>query len=485
MGKNKKINKMNKFVGDQSSKRYGDMIPKYMKKPKLQESGFFFGYKNIDYIGKPEDKDGHVLIVGGAGSGKSSCIAIPTLETWRGTIFAIDIKGELTEQWNKIHSPKRTFKVFDFTVDLSNKEEMKAFSGYDPFYFMRQSGEVNLVQNAREISHAIIPLPLNISDPFWIQSARHVLTAVLLYGYSIGASFNSTMTRIQSTPIWDLIEEINNSDNLTAKMHLSQFNQIEDPTNNKMLIGIGAELSSKVIVFTTDLRIKNIFSNIKNSIKWEDLENQNIFMRISEDKLGQWDGVLTMMLTQLIRTMERRPEKYSSNSKKLPPVLLLLDEFPRLGKVEVIDNAIATLRSKNVTICLMVQSLAQLDKIYGKESRKIILDNCQYKAILQVSDPEEQKFFSEMAGSINTSVKSVSEGKSESVNKEDDKENINSIIKNNSLSVSELRQPTIYPHEFANLGKELVLMIPKGFCRINKAPYYKSNKDEGNDKIVI
>lgn len=156
-------------------------------------------------------------------------------------------------------------------------------------------------------------------------------------------------------------------------------------------MGIGAELSSKIVTFVTDLRIKNAFTPSKDSIKWEDLENQNIFMRIAEDKLGQWDGAITMMLTQLIRTMERRPEMHSSKERKLPPVLLLLDEFPRLGKIEIIENAIATLRSKGVSICIMMQSLAQLDKIYGKESRKIIVDNCQYKAILKVSDPKNKK----------------------------------------------------------------------------------------------
>ena len=123
-----------------------------------------------------------------------------------------------------------------------------------------------------------------------------------------------------------------------------------------------------------------------------------------------------MMLTQLIRTLERRPDKFS-NERKLPPILLLLDEFPRLGKIDVIQNAVSTLRSKGVTICLVVQSLAQLDKIYGKESRQIIADNCQYKAILGVTDPENQKTISDMIGTINVRQNSINDSSSRSLGK--------------------------------------------------------------------
>ena len=57
--------------------------------------GFIFGKMGGKYVTKKEDKDGHILVVGGAGSGKTSCIAIPSLLAWREPVFCIDIKGEL------------------------------------------------------------------------------------------------------------------------------------------------------------------------------------------------------------------------------------------------------------------------------------------------------------------------------------------------------------------------------------------------------
>lgn len=76
----------------------------------LEPHGVVFGRKDNYYIVKPEDLDGHVLVVGGVGSGKSSCIAIPTLRGWNESVFAIDIKGELYEK-TKDYRPN--IKVFE------------------------------------------------------------------------------------------------------------------------------------------------------------------------------------------------------------------------------------------------------------------------------------------------------------------------------------------------------------------------------------
>jgi type IV secretion system protein VirD4 len=459
---------------DQSYYRYGRNIPQYMLHDKREDTGFFFGTGPFGnhYIGKPEDHDGHILVVGGAGSGKSTCIAIPTLKTWKGAILAIDIKGELTDRWNEIDTPNRPAKIFNLTKDEG------IFSSYDPFHFLKHDDEFNLVQNAREIAHAIIPLPLTIQEPFWIQSAQHVLTATLLYGFIQGISFNAIMSRILTTPIWGLIAEIEDKAP-EVDFHIKQFSGIENPADNKMLTGISAELNNKVIGLAANLPIKKSFTPAENSINWDDLESHNIFMRVPEDKLGQYDGALTLMITQLIRSLERRKDKQftldgkpkvlSANGNEIPPTLLLLDEFPRLGKIDVIQNAVSTLRSKGVTICLMMQSLAQLDRIYGVDTRKIIVDNCQYKAILNVTDPGNQKIFSDMAGTIVVPTAGVTSTETDSV--------LNDSSVSEGFQLTETREPSIHPHEFACLSNDMVLMTPEGYCRVNKAPYYNENKN--------
>lgn len=77
-------------------------------------SGVVFGKQGGKYATMPETTDGHILVVGGAGSGKTAAIAIPTLMSWKDRVFAIDIKGELYEKTKKARSGEQ-IKVFNPT----------------------------------------------------------------------------------------------------------------------------------------------------------------------------------------------------------------------------------------------------------------------------------------------------------------------------------------------------------------------------------
>lgn len=415
-----------------------------------RESAFLFGKEGEDYVGKFQENDGHIAIFGGSGSGKSSGIAIPNVATWKSPIFAFDFKGELVAQ-----AKKRKPQI------LNMIEGQKKFYWYNPFYFISQDGNDNIVQNARELVQAIIPLPHNISDPFWIMSAREVLTGAIVYYFQIGADFIDAMIEIKTTPMSQLLERI--ILNPIAKACVNP----DLGHNPKMLAGVSAELHNNIAVFATDTLVQDAFSASPNpfcsNIKWEDLECSDIFIRIDHSKILQWSGVIRLMVTQLIRTLERRPEKYSPDGANIKPTLLLLDEFPQYGKIDVIASALSTLRSKNVTIALFNQSLADLDAIYGKDIRRVILDNCPYKAILNASDAETQRYFSDLVGTVKVPSKGISANYTEFGHPS-----------GFSCNITESREPFIHSHEFASM-QSIVLLHPLGFSRIEKVSYSRAS----------
>ena len=425
-------------------------VPPSMLFDPYRKSAFLFGKAWDDCVGKLQDNDGHISIFGGSGSGKSSTIAIPTLATWKSPIFAFDFKGELVAR-----ARKRKSKI------LNMIEGQTKLYWYDPFYFIRQNGNENRVQNARELAQAIIPLPFNVSDPFWIMSARDILTSAILYYFDIGAAFIDAMIEIKTTSMSQLFATI--SANVTAKACLNP----DLDHNPKMLAGVSAELHNHIAIFATDSLVQDVLSPSKDTscanIKWEQLETSDIFIRIDHSKIRQWGSVIRLMITQLIRTLERRPEKYSPEGANIKPTLLLLDEFPQYGKIDVITSALATLRSKNVTISLFNQSLADLDATYGKDVRRVILDNCPYKAILNSADAETQRYFSDLVGTVKVPAKGISTSYDE----------LGQPL-GYSCNISESREPIIHPHEFAAL-QNIVLLHPYGFSRIEKLSYYKSS----------
>lgn len=443
-----------RVFSDGCSKRAGNHIPPSMLFSSRYTSFFLFGKTATgEAVGKDHGADGHIAVFGGSGSGKTTGIAIPSLCTWKGTIFSFDFKGDLLRYALK----RRNAKILYFLRGQKNRY------WFDPFYLLSEEGEDNLVQNARELAHAIIPLPREIMEPCWVMAARNILTGAIVYYFRLGSGFIDTLIMVKTTKITELLN--NFDDDELAKACL-------DPNldlNPKTLAGISLELQNHIAVFVTDSLIQDVLSpsedGHREQIRWEDLDIGDVFIRMDQSRIDQWGGVMRLILVQLIRTLERRPEKYEPAGRRIPPTLLMLDEFPQYGKIDVITSALKILRSKNVTISLFCQSLADLDETYGKDTRRTILDNCPYKAILSASDAETQRYFSDLVGTVKVPSKGVTANFDEF-----------GCPAGYNVSINESREPIIQPHEFASL-EDIVLLHPgpERFCRAEKETYFRKN----------
>ena len=408
------------------------------------ENGVVFGKMRTNYLVMPQNTEGHIMVVGGQGSGKSSSIAIPTLLNYNSSIFAIDIKGELSEIRKRYN--KGTIKVF---------EPLNKYSPhYDPYLVLKDGDKI---QGAREIVNSIITIPPEEKDPYWKQSAQNLMTACILHYEDEGKDFPTTCKEILEKPVNELISVLKSSRVREIKLFISQF----EGADTKQLASIYSTLSNEIILFATDKDIMRALSKEGDIISPHDLEVEtDIFIKLSEDKLEQWKALLNLLVSQFLKSFEKRKDK---TDKK---ILFMIDEFPRLGKVKSITNGLSTLRSKGIQIMLIMQSLAQLDMIYGKDNRKVITDNCNYKIILNASDVDTQEYFSKLVGTVDI------EKKSSSINSNDF-----SVASNRGVSTSTEEKRIIKPEEFAYLENPVVF-TPKGFFRPQKVKWYE-------DKIFL
>lgn len=449
------------------------------KKVTCGQSGIYIGEKNglfnstlrlfgVDCsVVVPNEYSGPMAVIGASGCGKTQCTVLPTLcRTYRGgNFFAVDLKGDLLSTYTKTNLGKFV-KVFS----LRGESEYS----YEPFEYIRESGEADLVSNMRELVNALLPLPANIRDPFWILSSREYLTGGLLYYYDLGLSFIDAVIGIMTTPPTELVTKIGKCKNSLIRSFVNNFLGDMDLSDSKLLMGICQEVTNRLSVIANDPRALKALSPSEKRIQWTDLETCSIFLSVPEDRLDQYSPIVAMLLTQLIRSLERRYEKHSAEGTKQRRVMVMLDEFPRLGKLDVIASAVSTLRSKDVTLCLVFQSLAQLDAVYGGDVRKIVLDNCSYLAVLNVNDVESQKYFSERAGTV------FVERRSRSTNYVPKMEGTHSTVPvykeatGYSEQISETREYVIQPHEFATL-KDIILFTPNGYTQVKKSQYHKTD----------
>lgn len=415
--------------------------------------GFFFGATESaedSYIGIPKGTEGNILVIGGNGSGKSAGIAKPTTLRFNGSLIATDIKGELSDYYRELYVQGKVRRPY-ITWNPLNPNTLS----YDPFAWLSEDAPENLINNIREIALAIIPNRPHDHQPFWADTERGVLEAALLYFYQLGLSFSETMCKIAAYTTTDLCDELSKSKDIRIKMILGEVTSMKPET----LACFDRGLRNSIKLFATDSFISHALRGKREDascFSWKDLEKNNVFLRIPENLIEQWKGAISLLLTQLIRYLERRADKYSAEGKSNDQILILLDEFPRFGKLEMIASAMSTLRSKNTNICLMVQSLAQLDRIYGAETRRIICDNCQYKIILRANDAETQNYISKLCGSYIHSSNSVSR-----------QLELDMKCKGYGIQSCEMRDAIIQPEELATL-KDVLLLTPDGFCRVKK-----------------
>lgn len=415
------------------------------KKP----DGVLFGKQGKYYVRKPISEDGHVLVIGGSGSGKSSCGVIPTLLSNQDTaVFAIDIKGELSYKAAKRTDPK--VMVFN---------PMDRYScGYDPLYKLKDGCSADdIYETMRHIAESLIPLPTDLKDPFWKNSARNLLTGLLIYYFNTGMrDFISLVDVIDSKPVKSSIQEImENADVLSVErkciIHMADLTE-------ETLSGIEVEMGNHLSVFSTDADVR--FALRDNPVKTNpEMINSgiSIYLAVREDKLTAYYDLLQLVLNQMFSELEKRPEDAN-------PVLFIIDELPRIlsaGKIERLLDGGKTLRSRKVTLYLIIQSVEALMSAYSENQALDLITNCQYIEILDAVSTKTQKMIIEWAGKYMRKKKSWSSSASK-VNVNTSFEEANLI---DSTDIMRLKQ-----------SKKVMLVSPYGFYIIDKNPYYEDSK---------
>lgn len=418
-----------------------------------------YGNSINSYIGIPKRSDGHLAVIGGSGSGKSSGIAKPTLKSYHNALCVIDIKGEPSKFYDELKTKgavKRPYFVF-------NPANPKSPS-YDVFGWVKEDDPNNALANIKQIALALIPESNNNADRFWTDCEREIMTAALYYYYKLGLNFTEAVCMILSVPIFSLCYTLNSCNDPLVKMIAGDTNML-DP---KQLTSIGRGIRNYLSCFSDDPCISHAFRGDSEGalcFSWNDLDNYNIFLQIPEDRIENWSGPINILLTQLLQHLMRRPDIYSPEGKNVVPVFMLLDEIARFGKISLLSKAISTLRSKNVVMCLMLQSTAQLDKYYGDIDRRIILDNCSYKAILRAGDPDAQKYLSQIIGT-ELKVRFQSSESNDSTGEE------RSYTRQRTESI----EPIIQPHELAFM-KDIFFVTPDDTKKVKKFCTYDISGD--------
>ncbi|TCS92221.1 type IV secretory system conjugative DNA transfer family protein [Hazenella coriacea] len=413
---------------------------KDLRKSKMfGETGVVFGKTN-NLIGKSlvvksEKTEGHVAVLGGSGLGKTATVVTPSMMRWKGSALVLDPKGgELANKTALIRSRFQKCYIFNPMSQSTSK--------YNPIDFC------DTPDKSISISQILIPL----EDPkysFFTESARAIVAAATHEGYLKEKSLVEVCEYICTSTVEDMANHFLTHDNKTVRILAAPLLHLKENT----LANVMSDLIRNLNTIATSDHIRRATSHSDFSVKALE-EHSTIYLSIPEEKLKlpQYRKLLSIILNQGIDHLTERKEK------KDPPVLLLIDELYTLGNLPSLIQGLATLRSRNVHILLSFQSLAQLDELYGVNGRKMILDNCRYKLVLGIEDPETQEYFTKLAGQ--QTIETMSRDRER--NKESERYNQTGV-------------PLIRSEEWSDLEKPILFSFKTPPCKVDPIYYWKDN----------
>lgn len=401
--------------------------------------GIRFGKMERKVVYSPTESEGHVAVVGGSGTGKTSAMLIPTLRSWTGHFFTIDISGDIRRNVDVPDGltyapsdpktiPYNIFGTIDGLSDDTAKDEALA-----------------------QLAYLLMPTSILADDAssYFSSEGRKILIAALTAFYHGGMDFADICEKIVSSSWQELFTAIDETKYQPAILFINSF----QGNNEKNTAGCKQACDAAVTLFATNGSVKHSVRRPKGSehaITPPSLEECSIFVVIEDAKLKLYSPLLHIITAQTLEYLSSRTVTNDSMT-----ILLALDEFVSLGHLEITE-ALRKLRKRKVRIMVLTQSIADLDMMYGRLERMSMMANFKYVAVLSANDSDTQEYLARLAGRHEVQSTSVSIS-----------------ARSTTRTHSKSKDYIIDPHEFSHLGNHIILIHDRGVLRLKKDFYYK------------
>ena len=369
--------------------------------PKFADNIILTKTERLMMSNRPPDpknaRNKNVLVVGGSGSGKTRFWLKPNLLQCHSSYVVTDPKGSIVvECGNALLKNGYKLKILN-TINFSKSMH------YNPFAY---------VHSEKDILKLVTTLMTNTKgegsggDPFWEKSERLLLTALIAYlhyeapveeqNFATLLEMLNTMQVLEDdeeyqNPVDLLFEELaKKKPNSFAGRQYKLYKLAAGKTAKSILISCGARLAPFDIQELRDL-------TMYDELQLDTLgDKRTALFLIMSDTDSTFNFLISMVYTQLFNLLcDKADDVYGG---KLPiHVRCLIDECANIGQIPNLEKLVATIRSREISACLVLQARSQLKAIY-KDNADTIVGNMDSQIFLGGSEPTTLKDLSEMLG---------------------------------------------------------------------------------------
>ena len=397
----------------------------------------------------------HVLIEAPTRSGKGTGVVIPNLLTWQGSVVVLDVKRENFDASAgfRAHYGQQVF--------LFNPTDRQARTArYNPLAYIDRSDPDDVIIELQKIATMLFVAP-DRGEAFWANGARtgfvgvgawltetsdEPLTMGAIYRYLTEGDARSFFRKELADPRVSLSTGCRTALSDFAGGSDNSFADIKKTITNVLGLWLNPLVDAATSASDFDLR---------------DLRKRpiSIYLGVSPDELDRVAPLYNLLFQQLI----------DLNVRELPdgetpvPVLVILDEFARLGRASVIASAFSYVAGYGIRLLPVIQSRSQLRGVYGEHVADEIVANCGVEVAFT---PKELRVANELSDRIGyVGQESITRSLT-----------INGLLANRSKSISEQRRALLLPQELMQFPADRLILLRGGIPPIigTKIFYFKS-----------
>ena len=416
----------------------------------LEKEGLIVGKRNGQYL--MSNQPTHSILVAPTRSGKGVGIVVPNLLAWKGSVICFDVKHENYRKTAGFREANGQ-KVFMWSPMDENLKSHR----YNPLDAVSRNPHQQ-VSDLQVIARILIQDPPK-SDPVWASEARALFVGLALYVID-SAEMPSTIGAINrllgtEADLGDVCRHIvKKHPELTSAFKKSLMNFANKAAKERS--GVKSSLNQAINLWDNPLIDA---ATSATDFKIEDLRRDkiSIYVGVLTGQIETLTPLLRIFFEQIITKLSMKEPDESEPHK----VLMLLDEFHMLGRIDSMTTAFTLLAGYNVRVMAVVQSLNWIDVTYDRDKRNGILSCCAHQIFFATNDLATAQYVSDSCG--NQTVDAVSKSKRKSMKYEAPTHN-----------TSQRGTTLIAKHEMRdfNVNEQIILVEGSQPIKCKKIEYY-------------
>ena len=400
---------------EHGSAKWGDAhaVNKKYRAKKPEENRLFTQSVRMGLDGRKHRRNLNTMVVGGSGAGKTRFYAKPNLCQANTSFVVLDPKGELVRDTGHLLEQKG-YEVR--VLDLLNMERSHC---YNPFVYLRNDNDVQrLVTN---LFKSTTPKDSKSNDPFWDTAASMLLLALIFYLHYEAPpdeqNFPMVMEMLRAADVREEDETYQSPlDELFERLEMRSPNHIAVKYYKDYHSGSAKTLKSIQITLAARLEKFNLESlaglTATDELDLPSLGEKKVALfALIPDNDTSFNFLVSILYTQLFQQLFHLAD-YKYGGRLPVPVHLLMDEFANVSLPDDFDKILAVMRSREVSVSIILQNMAQLKALFDKQWESIV-GNCDEFLYLGGNEQGTHKYVSELLGkaTIDTNTYGKSSGR--------------------------------------------------------------------------